>query len=364
MEIGKSEMSTNVPENSPKKGLVQSAKEWGQNLAGVFNKKLESERKPGEPKISIDIFYVRHATGDDLEGLKEKLLKSDAYIPEASGWNYDSLYVVRAISENGIRPEDQFRFKTDSQSFLQRMLEIISNTKKPIVFIDVPEGSAINDRLNKLEDNEGIKFGHGYFGATKNSFKRFAKKASSDVFKARADFMLKSLKPKIQELLKDYPYMKGKKEIKVLMTLGSGHTDFYFKLKNQGYDVARSFNKNSRTYDFTTEVYRRYLFDKQVNDELIAMALLEQVLYQILPVLTSKEVIEDSKRRSLRTVISKFSFQEIKEMFEGVNNRDEFKKLFEQKLQEKGLSIPKSEQELDEFLAKPLPRPNPQTQKQ
>jgi hypothetical protein len=57
-----------------------------------------------------------------------------------------------------------------------------------------------------------------------------------------------------------------------------------------------------------------------------------------------------------RKVISEFSFEEAKEIFKKLKQGESVWQLFETKFAEKGIKIPSSEKELDEFLAKPLPR--------
>lgn len=366
METGNSALPPIRQEENPKKGLAQSAREWGQNLAGVFNRKLENERKPGEPKISIHILYCPHRRAEDLKGLRERIEECDVYIPEGD-FSTNWLSTLRSVSAGVIMPE-QVNFVNNFPLFTKEQLRIIYNTRKLIAMIDIkPEDDQSNTKLvkNSVLSTIIFQFRHNTFDILKERTKKTLRQISVFELKEREIYMLSQFKPKMKELLEDYPYLKEKKEIKVLMTLGSAHTGFFHQLRDQGYEIGRSFNKMPYVYDFSTELIRRYRFGKKVSDELTARATLEIYCCNTI-FIELMNTLQDANKRSLflRRMIGRFGLKEIKGMFEGANNADEFRQLLEEKLKEKGLSIPKSEEELDKFLAKPLPRPNSHVLKQ
>lgn len=358
MEIGNSELPPIKQEGSPKKGLVQSAKEWGQNLAGIFNKKLEGERKPGEPKISIHIFYSPHRTAEDFKGLRKEVQECDVYAPEVPGWDLRTLTALNNSSVGKVGHSAREIFPTDNDARFMHMTvrEVIHNSNKPIVLLDLPHGHFLINEIKqsfRLMNNIEIKFGNDSFDIMISKYKEVFKKIAS-LQQRRESFMSAQIQPKMQELFEQYPGMKEKKEIRLLMSLGTGHTSLFYRLKAEGQRVSRSFNRNPVIFGLFEEVVRTYTFDKKVSDEAIA----KYVLLGLFDMYFSMDISKNSGKIAFfkRKIVSQFKFQEIKGMFEGVSNEDEFKRLFEEKLKEKGLSIPKSEEELDEFLARPLPR--------
>ncbi|MBI4096467.1 MAG: hypothetical protein HY425_01990 [Candidatus Levybacteria bacterium] len=355
-------------------GFQEAPRDTGENNLGQrFAQAIKKEALKDFPKISIDILYARHETREDLAGFRERLKESDIYIPESSGWRKETLRRFNDLSFGGIRalrnPTDMILGFSRNGGFFAEQIRAIRNSLKPITIIDLPAGHPIMKEYNKTLNSIVYRGGFSdMFNAFKENFRRFA-----ELNKEREDYMISHLFPAIQEVLERFPNLKKKKELKILMTLGSLHTAVGQNFQQSGLDTKREFNRRPYLFDFQNEVRRRYSFDKEVSDQLAAKALLDSWFWKELSnkYPSRKDKDGGEKIAFVRKIIDAFDIKDVEEIYnaalmvKGKNKkRRRSNELFFTKLDQKGIILPKTEQELDEFLAKPLPRPNPQTQKQ
>lgn len=197
---------------------------WLRGIKNRFNQAIGIEQKSTEPfpQVSVDIFFSGHGTRKDWDGLAEKFEKADVFIPETVGWDSKILESTRDISEGKINVS----FASPST---RRLKEMIYQSSKPIAFIDVPFSHPLTKKLKEIIRNKALpligslpKFLHT-IDADEKEFVRLQKK--------REEYMISHLKPAIEELLQTYPYLKQKKSINVLLTLGAVHTPVYVRLK-------------------------------------------------------------------------------------------------------------------------------------
>lgn len=100
------------------------------------------------------------------------------------------------------------------------------------------------------------------------------------------------------------------------------------------------------------------MFDKKIDEELLAHAFLELLFLNSFEAIGDLSSIEEEtpmmKIEALkRKIVSQFSFEEAKDIFERLKQGEKGRQLFEIKFAEKGIQLPQTEKELDEFLAKP-----------
>ena len=337
--------------------LLREEMGWTREAGDSLNKSLEQERKPGEPKISINIFYGSHGTGRDIEGLQDAFAEADVFIPEFWTWRDRELQDFRSLSEGVKKPSDVIKGIDATEeilSFFYTQLKMIYNSNKHIALIDVPMDEEWGGFLVPHYDGIYMK---GTFNEALES-KRQKIKHYANGNKDREAYMQSHLLPKVQELLREYPVLKEKEEVKILLFLGAGHTQMYHNLIRSGQKATRMFSEMPYVYDFTTEGIRRYAFGNEVNDLLAARIILEELFNNSFGLLLLQRILKSEKRTSIgRKIIAQFSLEEAKDIFEQLKKGQDIKQLFEIRLRDKGITIPRSEEELDEFLAKPLSQP-------
>lgn len=325
-----------------------------QQLEASFNRTLQEGRQSGEPEISINIFYSPHVEGHMVEGLRKQFDQADIYVPESVGWTPDSLQVGRDVCEGRVPLSNIERMRT-VDPFTYRELLMMNNSHKPTIIVDLPEGHPLIKKHEDLQIEEVTMLNKATFTDTLNAIINFYK-ADADIQVQREVYMLSQLRPKIREAMAVYPHLKAKKEINVLMSLGSAHTLLYSELKKQKVKVERTFG--SRPYwGYRHEGTRRYIFNKDIDQQLAAKIFLEYKFSSIFSFYL-RGLTENSADILLlsRRIISLFSFEEAKEIFEASRKDMSLKSIFEAKFSSKRINLPKSPAQLDEFLVKPLPR--------
>jgi hypothetical protein len=384
----------------------------------LAEKEANRERGEKEPKISVDIFYAPHVSAKDIEGLEEKLKKTDIYVPEMHLWTEKTLTTLNNVSQQletpdqalknlGVSPSNAYNY-----SFLKKELECIYNSHKPmpILLFDVP------DWETKIGDTELDKLAGSYrrqAGSSLMTYRYLPQKdwrSTLDYIKSgleiaaisqeiRELYILLNLR-RLPKIIQNYPsleYLREKDEVRVLLVLGAAHTHLYSLLKRGKESVAvrREFSKLPILFSYSSEAFRRIIFDKEIDDELAARVLVEKNLPPRWDLL-DKGITQDFDKvlKFNRKVIGQLSLDEIKDIFQKANDRfleekakiktelaklekeaaggvkleilskrlqsmednasfyrgEYFKALLEGELREKGLKPPRSEIELDEFL--------------
>lgn len=312
---------------------------------------LEQERKTSEPKISVHVFLSPHGTKKDIEGFERAFREADVFIPERSGWTKDTLRIFRELSEGKLRPED-VGGEGGSEELEKELDRVIYDSHKPITFVDLPEGHALDTEGDSLKF-PSLQFGPGFFEQNLTGIKNYFKKLA-DLQKEREWFMLSQIRPKIQELLDEYPSLRDKKEIRVAMILGSVHASFLDLLNTKGFKATKEFSRSSFAFvsAFHVELGKKYASGEPVGDDLVARTAFElcfaRAFRKNLTILSRDSCKIDA---TIRKIASQFSREEIKNMFESASNFDEFVKVFVPKMRAKGFEIPRSESEMDKLLA-------------
>lgn len=327
-------METNTEPQKPSEGQINPESDWLKTIKGRLDRVFKRERNIGHRGTIINIFYSPHRSAEDMSGLKEQFQKCDIYFPETFGWFPESLNALRKLSDGQITPEMALQNYEDKDSFYyaidEDFFKIIYNSKKPIAFLDIPEGHPLvrREKENKVPN---IKFGFN-FSQTLNSVREYIKKAA-DIEKERETYILKQLQPQIQELFKTHPKLREKQEINVLISIGIAHTSLYRNLR-EDYETTVKFGKKPKAFRYTEEALSRHMSNESLDDELVARIATEWVLAKAHKKLFyTSDSLNDA--RSMRRLVSRFSFGEMKDIFERAHGFDEWADMFVQGLKER-----------------------------
>lgn len=337
------------------------------------------------PPVSVDIFYSPHVSPEDREGLANKFENADIYIPEAYGWSKRTLSMYRNVSMGNIDPKKALRKlgileKHPFYSVLSSDLSMIYSSKKPIGFIDASKDNPLFKQYRSLFSQYNVNPFESSFEdlvvSCRNGCKIFG-----EFEKARDDYMLSRFRPTILEVIDKNPKLKSKDKLNVLLFLGSGNTPVFHNLKREGlFDVSRTMK--GKQFGLRDEIQRRAMFGKEVDDTLIAQAVAE-ILFE--PVFERSRIYDlianDYQKTTIlkRKLFSTFSLDEVRSLVEEFTKRREEIKdyykdspqfvieremtsslasLFYTRFWQRDINLRdlKSMRDLDEFLAKPLPR--------
>lgn len=303
--------------------------------------------------IKYEFYFSPHGNPNDFKDLFELIKGADIYVPEVFGWTREYLGIYQDVSAGRKTPEQAIKEKqaedAEMNPLLLEELQALYNTKKPIIFIDLPEEETPRAK-NKIwlgaRDFEGLLSNVQYY-----------LEEESKLNHRREEYMVGQLKTKIGEILESDPDLKTKDDVNALVSLGSVHTGVYHELRDSGERVEREFNVMPQVYSLSDEGVRRYMWEKPVDQELLARILLETTFGEVFQPELEKVSTDNTKIDLFkRKVASQFDIDEIRNIFHLLTYTDwnYFKGSFEGHMtylmETKGLKIPQSEQELDEIV--------------
>jgi hypothetical protein len=313
---------------------------------GIVFKKILGENAP---TISISMFYSPHRTPQDFNGLSESIAQNNValYIPEAAEWTNKHLTLLRQASFGELDSEALDKQLNKYPSGFSANVREVFDSHKPVIILDIPRN---HDLVRKYGEVwvYSPSYESGFVDVLEYT-REFLYNIAAYV-DAREEYMISQITVKrVKELLDTNPeYFENKKEINILLSLGLSHARMPYdypesSLTDQGVSMSRS--------------------DMEIDDNLAADIFLESFFEPLFSVESeiaanrydiTDRLTKDSRKISMfkRKLLSQFSYEDAERIFEyrkelGIFPRREFERIFE----EKGLNIPHSEQELDEFLA-------------
>ncbi len=326
-------------------------------MTEVIEQKEEQVEAEKEPKMNFTIFYSGHVRAGDFDKLKALFEEADIYVPESIGWDKREKELFSRMSAGEIDGETfkemLSKFEKDDP-VLAEEYKIIYNSHKPIEFLDVPgDNQTHKDTVMALEGEYDAYLGFldGEFDEAVSEMKgasekyAIAQQEREKYIKSLANSRLKDLVEKNQAL-KDKIKKGG--GINVLMSIGADHTALASGLKKDWPGgVETKFSDSPFIFDYDAELYRRYMFNKEVGDELVAKALLSRgLVYKFRNFCRNHQEISVVSRK----IISGLTFNDIRKISESLGAGDDLQKAFDSLGRD--IKIPESREEVDKILGK------------
>lgn len=324
------------------------------NTTSVKSKQEEKESRI--PDYTIQIYFSGHGSSEDIagatntrqsspekfkrKGLADLFKKADIYVPELYGWTESALRQLQDLSYGRITPEqvlteisshikshiadviERNNFDMEREdpmySFKKSELEMIYQSYKPIIIFDIPEG----------HPKSGILRGDQYTRPTGEisqldtfektlSFIRESLKKTANSHNEREDYMLSQINPKLEEVFKQRPDLRNKSDLQVLMFLGALHTRVAHTLKQYGVKIKSHNSRSPQIFGFNNEAHRRLAFGMEVNNELAAQVLLEELCLEVLGgIILNLTKDHNEVTAFVRKIVNRFTYDEIKELYE------------------------------------------------
>lgn len=270
--------------NPDRQEPISTGAEWG-----------ESEEQT-RYKPEYRFFFSSHGKAEDFRGLAGELSKdTDIYIPEAVGWNDSWQNMYRRISAGELDPEDMQEAHKKSSPEILEELRILYNSGVDVIFADIGRDNPMFDPMRSaaFEDfNESdYAFADGEYDKAKYAFEEaVAEFAYFDSL--REQHIVDQIQANVDNFIKDNPKYADKTHPKVLVRLGAAHTLVYRAYKNYDARTTAKFDHMPYVFSHFGEMMRAIKLGKQLNNDLIAKALIEHslgTLNDLMPALTSDE---------------------------------------------------------------------------
>lgn len=281
------------------------------------------------PKISLTIYFSPHATAESLRAMQEKFQRADVYLPEGIGHTEKIRAVYYELAAGTRDPESIVRASPlwtaiPHHEYQKKRLELIYQSHKPIFFIDLPEDHPLETEWYEARKKESEAEYNYDIHTLKEAFKTYAdiQQKRETYICQRIEAIARSIQtndfntlPEItQEQKQQISVLKKKKVVQFLLEIGAAHTTLFHALKKTGANkpnetaialANRAFNSLPYLYGYRSEIIRRYLFNKEVTDRLIAEMLLASLIQGPLEeMLASITHNEYKQNRFIRNVIS------------------------------------------------------------
>lgn len=345
-----------------KDAIIKIIEKLNSNTSSPYNKNAVEKNKTQEqergPEISYHFFFGPHQTKKDLKKLKEAFDEADIYIPERPWWGEDIKSVYKDLARGKIDP-DSISDPNDTPT-APLIYKLIHKSGKPILIVDIPK--AETELLEKRSQANLCSrwatrlFLQGDLNAALEKMRSYAE-ILAEVIRERERIIRDNLEKQIKEFLEKNPKYQKKEELKILVSLGSIHTNVYRQMEKDKMNVSREFNELPQVYKFFDELERRIVLNKSFDDGLLVRALIENIIHvSFLDKYRKKYNLGDDTNKEdwlCRKIASQLSLQDIQEISLAVSklaDAEDFELNFIKELEKRNIMIPKSEQEIDEML--------------
>ncbi|MDO8511653.1 MAG: hypothetical protein Q7S57_00095 [bacterium] len=342
----------NQEEKDPEKIENDSSAEgsYWQMFKDKLSALLAEKKTTSGPSVNISMFFAEHVSAEDIHGLDEQFSSADLFIPEVVDWTPEQLRQFNEVSSGKREPSD---IAGDQDGFLGGQLQMIYRSHKPIVFVDLPHGHPLIERYDHLA-GQGLPMEKTFSETLQKTRDQIAE--FSSINQEREDYILSRVAPAVREVIEKNSVFRDKDQLSVLMLMGAAHSTFYRDVKKAHENTARTFADSFHVFSHYSEGVRRVSLGKEIDDRLAGSIwlgiLLERAIDYELAYVT-----DNSQKKTLlsRKILSEFTLEEIEDVYNGcrTSGKGEYHLIVRNKLKEKNIVIPKTEEEIESYLNSP-----------
>ncbi len=282
-----------------------------------------AERHPDWPPVKLEFLFGAHGTTADFAKLPEKLQDADIYLIESPNYSENYRQMLRDIADpkSSLTADELLAaapgFIGRSRETTIRSLHRSGKIASSIDLRDEPAEVKLTDKvINSLE--QPINF--------KKTFNRSLDDLTTEIHTRaavqlqREAIMTGRFETELVRLIQENPKLKEQEDIKVLATMGSLHTTLFHSLRQAGIPTEREFSQKPYVYGWESEAERNYMIGREPSREVLAKALLEQIINPILPETHSEDVTETLLRYQRQTA-SQFTTDEIEVIYNAMSSK-------------------------------------------
>lgn len=278
------------------------------------------ERHPDWPKIKATVYLAPHGNKADAEGSRAFIEDADVILYEDTTQSESTWEVLNDVAKGryGINLDGVVSSLGEYNDVLVRT---IHKTGKVLDSIDIGETSEEKEFDKKLRETyrqplpKTLTYGASVEWA-RHRFTRIAKMQSD-----REEAMIRKFEPRMGYIFEDHKELVDKDEVNVLITLGSMHSRIIPLLKEMGVDVRMEHSGDSTyIYDYSWEVQRAFMRQKDVSDELIQRAMIDDIVLLSYYPLVDKGVPNDDVLTYAREVVKNLSEDDMRAIHSAYSN--------------------------------------------
>ncbi len=278
------------------------------------------ERHPGWPKIELLFYFAPHSNNADMEDIGPHLAEADVIFYENIGRNQKFQEILEAIaSPNPSMTLDDILDKT-----LINGEPIRGTHNEPLVRGLYKSGKTVGT-LDIGKTDEEMQMGHEIFVLKDMEFPKnmtypqalyFLKDLMTEFTNRqvmREQIMTDRFEEELTEIFDRHPELLERKDIKVVISMGSVHTTLRHSFTEKGIESKKEFSSGkSHTYSYTDEVARSIVYNKEPSDDLLSRACAENVIADAInDSVHYKEINDIARTDYIRRYVSKLDEEEM-----------------------------------------------------
>ncbi len=321
----------------------------------LSEKKVEKEKLP---EMEVTFIYGSHDTEEDAQlvkkYIKEHIKEIDVYCPEMKGWTPEFVEILNNISQGNVFFFEKYLRMAKKYPHWKTVLTAIYNSKKIISPIDVKQ-SEFSKKIEDILEIDEAANRNFYTGNLEEAIKNKKEYLKKDAIwqKRREKIILENLKRIPEKVRKEYPELKKKNQLKVLVSLGAFHTWLSRQIKEEGYPAKKIFTRMPYVFGHENEIGRkeRFVFKAKPDDESVARSLTESSLE---PYFKNFSDNSEKTTEASRIIASKTSFELIEKLSVHLKKEDivSYKRAdyITDFLRKHKIKVPEDEKELDKLI--------------
>lgn len=337
------------------------------------------EQRESQPKVDVEFFFSPHQYAEDFKRARELFDQADVVVPEAWNWDDDTLNYIQGISAGERKPmlspstADQAKLALkkmvgwllsrqrgqDLRPFQAEADALFYNSHKLVMLVDVPKANPISQDIKSLYEKRKKDGYAGFQAFTSGSpdeaiaLERSSINHRIKAAQLRNNFIQSNLRERLAKLPEEFPELKQRQHIKVLVCLGSAHTPVHRALQDE-HSAKRSFGQSLTVYSPAHEAERRFAANLPIDDKLVMHAVMYDVMSFLVLDDLSLKVDTERFERIARRLSASFSMEEAQELSTQLaaagNALDDKGAIILRALEAKGIIVPRNIKEVDEML--------------
>lgn len=314
------------------------------------------EKQEKGPRTSFRFLFVSHNTEEDAMKLEPRLKGADIFAVEMIGLDEEDRKNFAKLLEGEINADgvvDVIKNKRGrfvGEFFFRYLINMLGEYKKPLILADIPAEDAENQNKYKFLQpwtEADALFQNGQLDKSLKKLEEAARILAEESVKKREKFIIPNFKKQLKNLIESNPDLRGKKEIKVTLIFGAGHTTLFQEFRKEFPDtqITREFENMPFIFSSFDEIVRRFVFGKKIDKDMLARSLIESKIFQII----SEEIgTKDTQRTETfsRKLASRLSYSSARRISQNLGTGMSFR----QALVEEGVLIPANRERYEQIL--------------
>ncbi len=295
-------------------------------LEQALAKRLGREKNPIH--LEIEMGFGAHSTKEDADIFAESIAKADLILLEGPGGSKESNHVM-AVLAKGERSLGEAQNIEIISAHRKRILELIENTKKTVLTLDIAENDPLIPELESVTKSlQDFLLTTGLEKPALDEAVRRYRELLERFLVAntkRDEVILANVEKRIAEAIKTNPILRTKSPLKIFTLYGAMHTPLYEDMQRRHPSSTSRFSATPFSYQHGEEYRRRKRSGQETPPDLLVRGMMSNMCTDIILSMLTPSPQEGSKQNEIvRKVIDDFSVEELQNLYKFLITEEKF----------------------------------------